>query len=60
MILGSIYGGITTVREAAAVGVLEAAIGAYVIQRLSIQMLNDAMRQTMIMVGTSIWLVLGP
>lgn len=58
-ILGSIYGGIATVTESAAVGVFGAMIAAYFRGRLSIAMLHEALRKTMITVGTIIWLVLG-
>ena len=58
-ILGSIYGGIATVTEAAGVGVFGAAIAALARGRLSWAMLQEALRKTMITVGTIIWLVLG-
>ena len=58
-ILGSIYGGIATVTEAAAVGVFGAIGAAYVRGKLSWAMLNEALRKTMMTVGTIIWLVLG-
>lgn len=58
-ILGSIYGGIATVTEAAAVGVFGAMIASVVRGRMSWPMLQEALRKTMITVGTIIWLVLG-
>ena len=58
-ILGSIYGGIATVTEAAAVGVFGAVAAAAARRRLSWAMLQEALRKTMITVGTIIWLVLG-
>ncbi len=58
-ILGSIYGGIATVTEAAAVGVFGAMAAAAARRRLSWPMLQEALRKTMITVGTIIWLVLG-
>ena len=56
---GSIYGGIATVTEAAGVGVFGAAAAAAFRKRLSWEMLQEALRKTMITVGTIIWLVLG-
>jgi len=58
-VLGSIYGGIATVTEAAAVGVFGAVVAAYVRQKLTWEMLQEALRKTMITVGTIVWLVLG-
>lgn len=58
-VLGSIYGGIATVTEAAGVGVFGAAAAAFARKRLSWEMLQEALRKTMITVGTIIWLVLG-
>jgi tripartite ATP-independent transporter DctM subunit len=58
-ILGSIYGGIATVTEAAGVGVFGAMAAAYARKRLSWQMLQDALRKTMITVATIIWLIMG-
>jgi tripartite ATP-independent transporter DctM subunit len=58
-VLGSIYGGIATVTEAAGVGVLGAALAALARRRLSWEMMQEALRKTMITVGTIIWLVLG-
>ncbi|HEX6143590.1 MAG TPA: TRAP transporter large permease subunit [Geminicoccaceae bacterium] len=58
-VLGSIYGGIASVTEAAGVGVIGAAIAALVRGRLSWTMLQGALRQTMVTVGTIIWLILG-
>jgi tripartite ATP-independent transporter DctM subunit len=58
-VLGSIYGGIATVTEAAGVGALGAALAAWVRRRLSWTMIQEALRKTMITVGTIIWLILG-
>jgi tripartite ATP-independent transporter DctM subunit len=57
--LGSIYGGIASVTEAAGVGVFGAALAALARGRLSWPMLQGALRQTMVTVGTIIWLILG-
>jgi tripartite ATP-independent transporter DctM subunit len=58
-ILGSIYGGIATVTEAAAVGVFGAMIASIVRGRFTWPMVQEALRKTMLTVGTIIWLVLG-
>jgi tripartite ATP-independent transporter DctM subunit len=58
-VLGSIYGGIATVTEAAAVGVFGAILASTVRGRMTWDMLQDALRRTMVTVGTIIWLVLG-
>jgi tripartite ATP-independent transporter DctM subunit len=58
-ILGSIYGAIATVTEAAAIGVFGAMAASTVRVRFSWPMLQEALRKTMITVGTIIWFVLG-
>ena len=58
-ILGSIYGGIATPTEAAAVGVFGAIGAAWWRGRLSWEMLQEALRQTMVTVATIIWLIMG-
>ena len=58
-VLGSIYGGIATVTEAAGVGAVGAAIAAYARGQFSVAMIQESLRKTMITVGTIIWLVLG-
>jgi tripartite ATP-independent transporter DctM subunit len=58
-VLGSIYGGIATVTEAAGVGALGATLAAWARRRLSWEMIQEALRKTMITVGTIIWLILG-
>ena len=58
-ILGSIYGGIATVTEAAGVGVFGAILAAYVRKQLNWDMLQESLRKTMITVATIIWLVMG-
>jgi tripartite ATP-independent transporter DctM subunit len=56
-VLGSIYGGIATVTEAAAVGVFGAAAATR--RKLSWEMIQEALRKTMITVATIVWLILG-
>ena len=59
MVMGSIYGGIATVTEAAGVGVFGAILIAAVRLRFNWAMLQVALTQTMATVGTIIWLILG-
>ncbi|GHB21982.1 TRAP transporter large permease [Salinicola rhizosphaerae] len=58
-VLGMIYSGITTVTEAAAMGAVGAMIIAIILKQFSYRMIRDAMRQTVLTVGSIIWLVLG-
>lgn len=58
-VLGVIYSGIATVTEAAAVGAVGAVVVAAIRKELSWVMMRDAMRQTVLTVGSIIWLVLG-
>jgi tripartite ATP-independent transporter DctM subunit len=58
-ILGSIYGGIATVTEAAGVGVFGAILAAFARKRLNWAMIQEALRKTMVTVATIIWLVMG-
>jgi tripartite ATP-independent transporter DctM subunit len=58
-VLGSIYGGIASVTEAAGVGVFGALLAALVRGRLNWTMIQIALKQTMVTVGTIIWLILG-
>jgi len=58
-VMGSIYGGITSVTEAAAVGVCGAILVAAVRFQFSYALLRDCLANTMAVVGTIIWLILG-
>ena len=58
-VMGSIYGGITSVTEAAAVGVFGAILVAAVRFQFSYALLRDCLANTMAVVGTIIWLILG-
>ncbi|MCB8836305.1 TRAP transporter large permease subunit [Aurantimonas sp. VKM B-3413] len=58
-VLGVIYSGIATVTEAAAIGAVGALVVAGVRRELNWPMVRDAMRQTVLTVGSIIWLVLG-
>lgn len=58
-VLGVIYSGIATVTEAAALGAVGALVVAAIRRELTWTMSRDAMRQTVLTVGSIIWLVLG-
>lgn len=58
-VMGSIYGGITSVTEAAAVGVFGAIAVAAVRFQFNYALLRDCLANTMSVVGTIIWLILG-
>ena len=58
-VMGSIYGGIASVTEAASVGVFGAVVVAAIRFRFNWAMLQEALAQTMVTVGTIIWLILG-
>ncbi len=58
-VMGSIYGGVASVTEAAAVGCIGALFVAAVRNRFKWDVLSEAMMGSMATVGTIIWLVLG-
>lgn len=58
-VMGFIYGGITSVTEASAVGVFGAIIVAAVRFKFNYALLRDCLTNTMTIVGTIIWLILG-
>ncbi len=58
-VLGSIYGGIASVTEAAGVGAVAALVAAAVRGEFSFALLWEAMQRTMATVGIIIWLTLG-
>ncbi|MEQ8429060.1 MAG: TRAP transporter large permease subunit [Roseovarius sp.] len=58
-VLGSIYAGIATPTEAAAVGVLGAAASAVVTRRLSLPMLSDAATDTLRVTAMILWITIG-
>ncbi|WP_116599205.1 TRAP transporter large permease subunit [Primorskyibacter marinus] len=58
-VMGSIYGGVASVTEAAAVGCIGSLVVAAVRNRFNWEVLSAAMLGTMTTVGTIIWLVLG-
>ena len=58
-VLGSIYGGIASVTEAAGVGAVAALLAAMVRGEFSYALVRDALMRTMTTVGVIIWLTLG-
>ena len=58
-VLGSIYGGIASVTEAAGIGVAGAALSAALRRELNFKLLKDSLVQTMQTVGMLIWLTFG-
>ena len=58
-VMGSIYAGIASVTEAAGVGVFGAIIVAAVRHQFNYALLRDSLANTMAVVGTIIWLILG-
>jgi len=58
-VMGSIYGGITSVTEAAAVGVFGAIVVAAIRFQFNYALIRDCLANTMAVVGTIIWLILG-
>ncbi|MEM7060775.1 MAG: TRAP transporter large permease subunit [Pseudomonadota bacterium] len=58
-VMGSIYGGLTSVTEASAVGVFGALVVALVRLKFSFTLLRECLANTMAIVGTIIWLILG-
>jgi tripartite ATP-independent transporter DctM subunit len=58
-VMGFIYGGITSVTEASAVGVFGAIIVSAVRFQFNFELIRDCLTNTMTIVGTIIWLILG-
>ena len=58
-VLGSIYGGIASVTEAAGVGVAGALLSALVRRELNFTLIKSSLQQTMQTVGMLIWLTFG-
>jgi tripartite ATP-independent transporter DctM subunit len=59
MVLGSIYGGIASVSEAAGMGVVGVIISAWIRKELSWEMMKGALHQTMMTCGVILWLTFG-
>lgn len=58
-VLGSIYGGIATVTESAAIGAVGALIVAAARRELTVQGIRDALWATTLTTGSIIWLIIG-
>ena len=58
-VLGSIYGGIATVTESAAIGAIGSLIVAAARRELSIKGIREALWATMLTTGALIWLIIG-
>ncbi len=58
-VMGFIYGGITSVTEASAVGAFGAIIVSAVRFQFNFELIRDCLTNTMTIVGTIIWLILG-
>ncbi len=58
-VLGSIYGGIATVTESAAIGAVGSLLIAIARRELSVRTLRDALWSTMLTTGSIIWLIVG-
>ncbi|MBC8239525.1 MAG: TRAP transporter large permease subunit [Alphaproteobacteria bacterium] len=59
VVLGSIYGGVTSITEAAAMGAVGAIVIIYFRRELSYQLVKEAVTQTFRAVGTIIWVTFG-
>ncbi len=59
MVLGSIYGGIASVSEAAGMGVVGVILSAWIRKELSWEMMRGALHQTMMTCGVILWLTFG-
>lgn len=59
MVLGSIFAGIATITESAAVGALGATFLAWVRGRLSVAILNESLQRSALMIGMIFLLVMG-
>ncbi|MCA8879558.1 MAG: TRAP transporter large permease subunit [Rhodobacteraceae bacterium] len=58
-VLGSIYGGIASVTEASAIGVLGVILSTIIRREFSLTMLKDAALQTLATVGMIVWIGIG-
>lgn len=58
-VLGSIYGGVASVTEAAAMGVLGVFVAALIRREVNFKLIRDSLRQTLETCGMIIWIGLG-
>lgn len=59
VVLGSIYGGITGITEAAGMGVIAVAVIAVMRGEMSIHLLSESLKRTLKSTGTIIWVTIG-
>jgi len=59
MVLGSIYGGIASVSEAAGMGVIGVILCTLIRKELNWQLIRESLQQTMLTCGMILWLVFG-
>jgi tripartite ATP-independent transporter DctM subunit len=59
MVLGSIYGGIASVSEAAGMGVIGVILCTWIRKELKWQLIRESLHQTMMTCGVILWLVFG-
>ena len=59
VVLGSIYGGVTSITEAAAMGVMGSLVVIYFRRELTYKMFKEALTETFRSVGTIIWVTFG-
>ncbi len=59
MVLGSIYGGIASVSEAAGMGVIGVILCTWIRKELKWQLVRESLHQTMMTCGVILWLVFG-
>jgi len=59
MVLGSIYGGIASVSEAAGLGVIGVILCTWIRKELKWQLIRESLHQTMMTCGVILWLVFG-
>ena len=59
MVLGSIYGGIASVSEAAGMGVIGVILCSWIRKELKWQLIRESLHQTMMTCGVILWLVFG-
>ena len=59
MVLGSIYGGIASVSEAAGMGVIGVVICTWIRKELKWQLIRESLHQTIMTCGVILWLVFG-
>ncbi|MTI15902.1 TRAP transporter large permease subunit [Rhodobacteraceae bacterium RKSG542] len=59
MVLGSIYGGIASITEAAAMGVFGVILAIVIRKEFSVDLLKKSVRQTMVTCGMMVWIGIG-